>query len=1096
MKKLVLFFLIMLFSNNFFGQNKFWQKTEEGKILNLEKFDRRTIPTKYDLYSLDFDTFRQVLQTAPERGNALNFSNVVIEFPNPNGAIEKYRIYEASVMHPSLQAQFPEMRSYIGVGIDDTTAMIRFSVTLFGLHAMTFSNKTGVSYIDTYSKDLKSYIVYSRSDLINNSTFNCLVEDNDVEELPEGVHFSPRNSNSTQSNTGIFRTYRLAMACTIEYAQYHWQAAGMTTSTPVDTRKTAVLAAMNVSMTRINGVYEREMSLTMELVPDNLNIIFITSDNFNNTNAGTLINQSQTVIDGTIGFDNYDIGHTVSTGGGGLAQLNSPCTTNKARGITGSPAPVGDPFDIDYVAHEMGHQFGATHTFNNSCNNNRTNATAVEPGSGSTIMAYAGICSPNVQNNSDAYFHAVSLAQMDAFVAGTGNCSVNNFNNNSAPIISPISNYTIPISTAFELTASVTDIDGDVLTYCWEQTNNGISTQPPTAGDAVNGPRFRSRNPSTSPNRFFPAMTTILSGLTANTWEVIPSTAKVMNFALTVRDNKLVVGGQTSRANMTVTTVAAAGPFVVTAPNTNVSWSAGSNQNVTWNVAGTTANGVDTPYVDIYLSTNGGSTFPILLASQVPNDGSEVITVPNIVGSQNRIMVKGHNNIFLDVSNTNFTITSASSPTMAIGFNGVLGEQNKTICQGSNATFSINFQALAGFSANTTFGVVGNPSGTNVTFTPNTITSNGTVVMEVTNTSAITPNLYQLIVTATSGAITKTANFYLNIVSSNFSSISLLNPANGATVYPNSVSFAWSNISALAYDIEIATTSDFINIIASGEATTNTFNFTNLPNSTTLYWRVRPKNQACQGSFSSIYSFNTNFCGSVPSTNIPIAIPLITATVESIITIPANQSVTIADINVTMDISHTWINDLRATLISPNNTQVILFNRPCTNTAIPNVIATFDDAGATLVCGTNPGISGIVKPSQVLSAFNGQASSGVWTLRVQDFVADDGGSINSWSIDICSLEAPLNTIDNQIADFNLYPNPNNGTFNIQFTTSVNSEVKLAVFDSRGRKIYDKSFLSNNILFNESISIREVQSGIYFVNIQDGQRNSTKKIIIK
>src|SRR5690606_18618191 len=155
------------------------------------------------------------------------------------------------------------------------------------------------------------------------------------------------------ANNGIFRTYRLAMACTVEYAAFHVNAAGLNGGTESQ-KKAAVLAAMNVTMTRVNGIYERDMALTMQLIPNNTNIIFITSDSFNNNNANTPIDQSQTVIDAFIGSSNYDIGHTVATHTSRLAQMYSPFSTNKARGVTGIPQPVGDPLEIAYVAHEMG----------------------------------------------------------------------------------------------------------------------------------------------------------------------------------------------------------------------------------------------------------------------------------------------------------------------------------------------------------------------------------------------------------------------------------------------------------------------------------------------------------------------------------------------------------------------------------------------------------------------------------------------------------------------------------------------------------------------------------------------------------------------
>ena len=313
-------------------------------------------------------------------------------------------------------------------------------------------------YIDTYTKDLENYIVYGRNNISSGTFFSCLNPDEEI---------APRllETSSVAANDGRFRQYRLAMACTIEYAAYHINAAGVGAGTLAQ-RKAAVLAAMNVTMTRVNGLYERDMSLRMNLVANNDLVIFVTSDNFDNDTSTILIDQSQVEIDAAIGSANYDIGHTVSTGGGGLAQLNSPCTSNKARGITGSPAPVGDPFDIDYVAHEMGHQFGATHTQNNNCN--RSAGTAVETGSGNTIMGYAGICAPDVQSNSDAHFHTVSLNQMMTFTTSTGNCAPNALNGNTPPAVNAGVDRTIPKGTPFILfPQSVTDANGLSLIHIW-----------------------------------------------------------------------------------------------------------------------------------------------------------------------------------------------------------------------------------------------------------------------------------------------------------------------------------------------------------------------------------------------------------------------------------------------------------------------------------------------------------------------------------------------------------------------------------------------------------------------------------------------------
>src|SRR5690606_16697171 len=310
------------------------------------------------------------------------------------------------------------------------------------------------------------------------------------------------------------RTFRLALACTTEYAAFHINnVPSGTFNFTKHQKKNIVLAAMNVTLTRLNQIFERELNIHLNLIANNRSIIFISNDNFTNNNANLLIDESQTVIDSVIGSSNYDIGHTFSTGGGGLASLGSVCSSwQKASGITGSPSPVGDPYDVDYVAHEMGHQFGANHTFNNSCQFNRNSFTAMETGSGSTIMSYAGICTPNVQNNVDDYYHYISIKEMQTFLS-TASCAAQTTVSNSAPVVSALSAKTIPYGTPFILSTSATDADNDPLTYTFEQTNTQIATQPPVA-TATTGPAFRSVAPSTDNFRSFPDLSTVLAGTT------------------------------------------------------------------------------------------------------------------------------------------------------------------------------------------------------------------------------------------------------------------------------------------------------------------------------------------------------------------------------------------------------------------------------------------------------------------------------------------------------------------------------------------------------------------------------------------------------
>ncbi|NHM07459.1 secretion protein [Flavobacterium sp. CYK-4] len=742
MRKLLLLVAVLLFINSF-GQNPLWNKVSEEAIKSSVKMERASMPSKFELYSLNLDLLKSLLLKAPLDADS-TVSNLMIAFPNPKGELSEYRIYEAPIMEKGLADKFPDLKTYTGKNIKNPAETIRFSITVFGLHVMSLSGENGTFYIDTYSKDLKNYIVYKKQDVNPSKSFQCGVTDNSPEEF-RLIQDQIEKPIQYRTSDGFFRTYRLAMACTIEFAAFHINAAGLASGT-LSQKKAAVLSAMVVTMARVNGVFENDMALRMNLVANNDLIVFVESDSFDNSNSSTLINQSQTVIDAAIGSSNYDIGHTVSTGGGGLAQLNSPCGGSKARGITGQGSPVGDPFDIDYVAHEMGHQWGANHTQNNACNRNST--TAVEPGSASTIMGYAGICAPNVQNNSDAYFHTISISEMTTFISGTGGtCAVAVANGNAAPTANAGIDYTIPKGTAFILKGAGSDTNGDTLTYCWEQTNNQTSTQPPTQ-TATTGPNFRSITPSTSPNRYMPPLASVVANVLNPTWEVVPTVARTMNFTLTVRDNRTPNGGQNTTDDM-VLTVANVGPFLVTSPNTAVSYVGNTSQTITWDVAGTTANGINCANVDILLSTNGGLTFPITLVAGTPNDGTQAVTIPNVAGTTNRIMIAGSNHIFYDVSNTNFTITAGTADTTAPTPPTLAASNttnNATLLSWSGATDNIAVASYViyrngvqiGTSTATTFTVTGLSASTNYSFTVKARDADGNLSVDSNSVSVTT----------------------------------------------------------------------------------------------------------------------------------------------------------------------------------------------------------------------------------------------------------------------------------------------------------------------------------------------------------------------
>jgi len=656
-----------------------WTKASPSETQTRQKAYRSSMPQEFNLFKLNTTALTNLLANAPDRfsGN----SNVIIELPTNNGEIQRFRVYEASVMEPALQIKHPDIRSYVGQGIEDGGAIARFSVSGLGVHVMISSPNYSTIYVDPYTSDKNYYISYNINTLPSNPEGRaCYTEDHEIIDMPEGE----RNAND-----GTLRTFRLALACTGEYAQRHLTLQGIDPSAPDPVKKAAVLSAMNTTMTRVNGVYERDVALTMVIIANNEDIIFLNaaSDPYTNNNGSVMLGQNQTTCDNIIGSANYDIGHVFSTGGGGIAQLRSPCVNgNKARGVTGLPNPVGDNFDIDFVAHEMGHQYGANHTFNNPCGGNINPSTAFETGSGSTIMAYAGVCPPNVQPHSDDYFHGISIQEMWTNIKnGQGQCGAQSPTNNLPPTADAGPDYRIPKGTPFILRGTATDPDaGDVLSHCWEQMDSQSAPQPPQNTSTV-GPAFRSIDPLPTPERYMPALATVLAGNTQTTWEVIPQVGRNMRFRYTVRDNA-AIGGSSARDEMFVTVDGTAGPFVVTSQNTPTTWTTQTTETVTWDVAGTDVAPVDSPNVDIMFSTDGGLTYPVAVALGVPNNGSAVVNVPNLNTTTGRLMVISSNNIFYDLNNAVITVTGT------VGVEEFSFENFAVYPNPSNGTFNLTFK--------------------------------------------------------------------------------------------------------------------------------------------------------------------------------------------------------------------------------------------------------------------------------------------------------------------------------------------------------------------------------------------------------------------
>jgi len=669
--------------------DKVWTKIDDSPI-KLTGANRPVEIKSYGAFSVNASALKSILKSAPEEFSSAP-SEVILTLPMPDGSFQRFRIEHSMVVEQGLADKYPELTAtYRGQGVDDPTSTVRFDMLPTGFHAYIMTPR-GSIVIDPYSVgDAENYISYRKNDARSTEQFICEFVGKDFDQAIRPGDFDATQFMSSMApevtSGATLRTYRLALAANWEYCS----AAGGNTVA-------GCLAAQVLIMNRVNGVYERDLALRMVVVANNDLIVYAgnnttcpvatggtacTSANDPYANSSSDIDVNTGNLNTVIGTANYDIGHVFTTGSGGVAQLNSPCGGSKGAGTTGLPNPVGDPFAIDYVAHEMGHQWGSNHTFNgnvSSCGGgNRSNSNSFEPGSGVTVMAYAGICgNQNLAAHSIDTMHVRSLEVIVAFSqVNNGNaCSVQTPTGNTPPTVTiPAgTTYDIPKQTPFSLTAAGADANGDTLTYDWQQYNAGgttgaASTVPNSDADGIARPLFRNYDPTTDPTRYFPSLQYIRTNANVPpsttggylTGELMSAMTRSLTFQVVVRDNR-ANGGGINTATATVKVDGNSGPFNVTAPNTAVTWAGGSSQTVTWSVSNTTAAPVSAATVKISFSTDGGLTFPTTILGSTANDGTETVTIPNVTTSQARIKVEGEGKIFFDMSDVNFSVNAATS---------------------------------------------------------------------------------------------------------------------------------------------------------------------------------------------------------------------------------------------------------------------------------------------------------------------------------------------------------------------------------------------------------------------------------------------------
>ncbi len=875
---------------------------------------------------------------------------ITIDLPLPDGTFETFTLSYRAVMAPELQAKFREITPAEAVSVAHPAWRGTVVLTPAGLHAM-IDTPEGVLFVDPLFRGENTlHATYWRSDYRTRgmNRFACLSTEPPV-PVPPLPPVDPNLDPMPELSGPTLRTYRLAVAATGEYTAFHGG------TVPLG------LAAVTVAAARVDQVYRREFAVAVQLVANNNLLIYTNAatDPYTDNNSNAMLTENQNNLTTVIGTANFDVGHVFArTGGGGVASLGSVCVAGrKAQGVSSIDPPIGDPFSVDYVAHEMGHQFNGTHCFN-SCGGSDVGSgiNGFEPGSGSTIMAYAGICgTDNLQPNSDPFFHAVSHEQIVAFIATAG-CGTTTATGNAAPVVNITgagNGLTLPRATPFTLTGAATDPNGDPLSYLWEQRDSGV-IRPLGSADPGNGPMSRSRVPLSIPSRTVPPISNVLSGVTDPADRPAAAGRAAYRWRLTARDNLGGVG----TGDVTLAVSATAGPFVTTGPVTG--------QTVTgvlplrWNPAGTASAPINTAQVRVLLSTDNGATFPLVLAAAVANTGSADILIPGGFASASaRAKIEAVGNIYFAVTPAfNLLPTSAVALTLSGGLTAddsiPSGNNNGRIEPGEgNISIAASIQNIG----------LNSSGPVSVTLTP----------LGGTNATPPLP-----------GTISDIASGATAVVTLRGLAISSAQPCGSVGQF---------TLTATAVGFPPASFPVSLPIGVAGGTTTQTFTYSGPPGAIPT---DAPRTRAITVS------------GYDPA-----------ATVTDVNFVIGGTTCSSAAGATGVGISHTNVGDLQVDLISPSGLAVNIMNQPgggARGASGNNFCqATFDDDGgfpnvqAISLTASGPFTGGFA-PASPLSVFDGLNPNGDWLIRYFDvFAGADIGTFRAASVALTVLSGPVCT---------------------------------------------------------------------------------------
>ncbi|MEO1517959.1 MAG: reprolysin-like metallopeptidase [Bacteroidota bacterium] len=983
---------------------QYWSSVQDIAVLRAADSSDEEFPSEFRSLRLDVDGIRQYLSKAPAEDLMDEGASFLVSLPMPDGRMLDFQVYNSPNMMPGLAARYPMIQSFVAYAVDEPSIAGRLDYGPQGFHAALRTNK-GEVYIDPVKREGSPFYISYYTRNVHTEGYGCGVEGTfGPKELLRDLVDNQRPASLRGGEKVELKEYKLAVATTGEF--------GFRNGNSVPT----VLGVINTTIGRLNAIYEVDLATRFQLIDDNDRLIFLDGDDdpFDNPQIGRgLLAQNQAVLDDSIGSANYDIGHVLTiacTDGIAGVASGGVCTDRKGRGVTCDNAGNLLILVTRVLAHEVGHQFSAGHTWNScpSAQDQLAPNTAFEPGSGSTIMSYAGTCgASNVAGDNDAYFHVGSLVQMYNYSReGFGSqCGTLTETDNDCPTITlPYEDgFFIPINTPFKLTANETDdTDNDGVTYCWEQYDTGPAVAPCTF--KTRGPLFRSYPPTSNPERIIPRLATLIDNTSPENQECMPDEARDLTFRCTVRDN-IRPGGGVSWEEVAFKVAGTAGPFVVSNPTTGTEeWVGGSVETVTWDVANTDQAPVSCEFVNILLSTDRGRPPYTTLAEGVPNDGSHDVVVPNTPTRDARIIVEANDNIFFDMSNRDFEIEAATIP----GVTFEVKPFTQLVCLPESPQIGLEFSQILGYDSLVTMSVDGLPMGAVAEFSSNPFLPSEGTELTINVDDVAATGAFDVTITLTGPNIDDfQRDLVLNVVNNVFTDFFPTAPADGATGVSELPIFSWTRLPNVdEVTLEIATTPLFGNsIVSTIDGITDTFYVaqTILEKNTPYYWRIRPVNICGDGPLSAIQGFQveTSSCATyMASEDLPLTIPSSgTPTLTARLNVPTGG--TISDLNViNLEGTHQPIRFLEATLKSPDEKAVVLFSEiRCGSSALN--IGLDDEAPDDIPCPANTGRAH--KPLNPLSAFNGDNSQGNWTMdfRVIDNLAS-GGEIVSWGLEICS----------------------------------------------------------------------------------------------